>query len=116
MEIRIFQIVVPLLALVFMGGFVVRYRKSKITIYEMILGVGFWLAAMLVAIFPDWLSNGIAFLFGIENNVNAILFFGLGLVFFIQFKMYFKIRKQEQDLTELTRKLALRDHPEDPVA
>ena len=112
MEIRIFQIVVPLIALFFISGIVSRYRKSKITVYEMALGAAFWLSALLVALFPDFFSNGIAHIFGIKSNVNAIIFFCLGILFFIQFKMYFIIRRQEKDLTVLTRQLALRDQPE----
>lgn len=107
MELRLFQIIVPLIALFFMAGLVMRYRKSKVTVYEMAIGSGFWLAVLLVALFPDFFSVKIARIFGIENNVNAIIFFCIGLLFFIQFKMYFLIRKQEKDLTELTRKLAL---------
>ena len=113
MEIRIFQIVVPLIALFFIFGAIFHYHKSKITIYETALRVAFWLAALLVAFFPDFFSNGIARIFGIRSNVNAIIFFCLGILFFIQFKMYFAIRKLEKNLTVLTRQLALRDHPED---
>lgn len=113
MELRLFQIIVPLIALFFMAGLVMRYRKSRITIYEMTIGSGFWLAVLLVAIFPDFFSNNVARIFGIESNVNAIIFFCIGLLFFIQFKMYFLIRKQEKDLTELTRKLALAHALED---
>ena len=110
MEFRIFQIIVPLIALFFATGLVLRYRKSKITIYEMAIGISFWLSALLVALFPDFFSVKIAQLFGIESNVNAIIFFCIGLLFFIQFKMYFVIRKQEKNLTELTRKLALANY------
>lgn len=107
MEIRLFQIIVPLLAVFFMVGLIVRFRKSKITVYEMTIGNGFWLTVLLVALFPDFFSNYVARFFGIKSNVNAIIFFCIGLLFFIQFKMYFIIRKQEKDLTELTRRLAL---------
>lgn len=113
MEIRLFQIIVPLIALFFIVGLILRYRKSKITVYEMTIGSGFWLAVLLVAIFPDFFSNYVARIFGIKSNVNAIIFFCIGLLFFIQFKMYFLIRKQEKDLTELTRKLALARYLED---
>lgn len=111
MEIRIFQIIVPLIALFFIYSLVLRYRKSKITVYEVVLGVLFWLGALLVALFPDFFSNWIARIFGIKSNINAIIFFCLGLLFFFQFKMYFIIRRQEKALTILTRQLALRDHP-----
>lgn len=113
MEIRIFQIVVPLVALFFILGIISRYRKSKITVYEMFLGVAFWLSVLLVALFPDFFSNAIARIFGIKSNVNAIIFFCLGILFFIQFRMYFTLRRQEKDLTVLTRQLALLDHPKE---
>ncbi len=112
MELRTFQIVVPVIALFFVSGIIFRYRKSNITVYEMALGIVFWLAVLLVAVFPDFFSEGLARLFGIKSNINAIIFFCLGILFFIQFKMYFVIRKQEKALTELTRKLALRNHSE----
>ena len=48
MEIRIFQIVVPLIALFFIFGAIFHYHKSKITIYETALRVAFWLDALLV--------------------------------------------------------------------
>ena len=114
MELRLFQIIVPLLAIFFIVGLILRYRKSKITVYELAIGNVFWLATLLVALFPDFFSVKIAQVFGIESNVNAIIFFGLGLLFFIQFKMYFMIRKQEKDLTELTRKLALAQYFQAP--
>ena len=113
MELRLFQIIVPLIALFFIIGLILRFRKSKITVYELTIGSTFWLGTLLVALFPDFFSVKIAQVFGIESNVNAIIFFCIGLLFFIQFKLYFIIRKQEKDLTELTRKLALAQYQEE---
>ena len=112
MEIRIFQIIVPLIALYFIVEVLFNYRKSKITLGETVVGMVFWLGALLFALFPDFFSVGIAHLFGIESNVNAIIFFCIGLLFFNQFKMYFILRRQEKDLTVLTRQLALQNQPE----
>lgn len=114
MELRIFQIIVPTIALFYGAGLIFRFRKSQITIYELMLGLLFWLAVLLVAIFPDFFSNQIARLFGIKSNINAIIFFCLGILFFTQFKLYFIIRRQQQDLTQLTRALALQDKIDSP--
>lgn len=111
MELRIFQIIVPLFALLFIGDLLISYRKSKISMFEVILGLGFWTSVLLFALFPDFISNGIAQAFGIKDNVNAIIFFCIGLLFFFQFKQYFLIRKQEKNLTLLMRKMALEDQP-----
>ncbi|MBX2877807.1 MAG: DUF2304 family protein [Saprospiraceae bacterium] len=110
MELRIFQIIVPLFALLFIGDLMVSYRKSKVSVFELTLGLGFWVGVLAFAIFPDFISRGIAQLFGIKDNVNAIIFFCIGLLFFFQFKQYFLIRKQEKNLTLLMRKIALQDH------
>ena len=112
MEIRIFQIIVPLIALYFIAEVFFSYRRSKITLGEMLVGTVFWLGAFMFALFPDFFSVGIARLFGIESNVNAIIFFCIGILFFNQFKMYFVIRRQEKELTILTRKLALQNQLE----
>jgi len=110
MELRIFQIIVPLMALLFIGDLIISYRKSKVSVFELLLGLGFWVSAMVFALFPDFISTGIAQLFGIKDNVNAIIFFCIGLLFFFQFKQYFLIRKQEKALTILMRKIALQEH------
>ena len=109
MEIRFFQILVPIIALLYLSGLLVQYRKSRITFYELLFGTSFWLGAALLAFFPDFFSGLIAQLFDIKSNVNGIIFFCLGILFFMQFKLFFTIRKQEKALTLLTRQLALKD-------
>lgn len=104
---KFFQIIVPIISLLFISGLVQRYYKTRASWQELAVGSGFWLAVLLFAIFPDFLSIQIAKLFGIESNVNAIIFFCLGLVFFVQYKLFFMLKKQQMALTELVRKLAL---------
>lgn len=113
MEIRLFQIVVPLIAFLFIVNIIRRYLKSNITVYELCLGVLLWIAVFALSIFPDFFSNLIAKIFGIKSNVNAIIFFCLGILFFVLFKMYFMIKKQEKAITDLVRHLALLEKKEE---
>jgi len=113
MEIRIFQIIVPIIALLFIIKMVSRRVKSNISIYELSLGILFWMAVVLFSIFPDFFSNLIAKIFGIKSNINAIIFFCLGIIFFILFKMYFMIVEQNKAITELVRHIALREQKEE---
>ncbi len=78
----------------------------------MVLGVGFWIAVSIFAIFPDFFSNLIAKIFGIKSNINAIIFFCIGILFFVIFKMYFMIKKQDKAITDLVRHIALTDEKE----
>ena len=114
MELRLFQIVVPFIGILFIFYLGRRYSQSKITVYELGLGILFWVAVSIFAIFPDFFSNLIAKLFGIKSNVNAIIFFCIGILFFILFKIYFLIKNQEKALTDLVRHIALSEKPEEP--
>lgn len=112
MGIPFFKILVPVIALLFCLALILRLKKAKITIFEGLFGIVFWLAVGLFAIFPDEISVFIAKIFGIKSNVNAIIFFCIGLIFFIQYKLYFLIKRQEKALTELTRLHALKEETE----
>jgi hypothetical protein len=107
MEIRYFQIIIPIVALVFIYFQYRDFVKNKSGFYETALSVIFWIGIVNLALFPDFFSRLIAKVFGIKNNINAIIFFALGLLFYFQLKMYKTIKKQDELLTELTRKIAL---------
>lgn len=115
MEIRIFQIVVPLIALFFGAGLFARYRKGELTTGELIFSLSFWLGVLVFALLPDLISNFVAKLFGIESNVNAIIFLALGFQFYLHFVFYGELKKTRRQLTELVRKVALDGAPTDEV-
>lgn len=107
MELRIFQIVVPLFSSFLIYRQMQLHQTQKSTLFETWMVVLFWVAVGLFAIFPDFFSWKLAKIFGIKDNVNAIIFFALGLVFYFQFQLYRMLKKQDDLLTELTRKSAL---------
>ncbi len=107
MRFEIYQIIVPMVSLFFIWGLVSRLRQSKASPQETFVGIMFWVAVGVFALFPDAISRKIARAFGIKSNVNAIIFFCLGLIFFFQYKLFFMFKKQQMALTELNRKLAL---------
>lgn len=109
MEVRIFQIVVPVLILGFIINLIIKYKKNNASSYELAIGILFWISVTLFAIFPDHISKTIAKLFGIKSNVNAIIFFCIGIILFFQFKLYASLKKQQKEITTLTRKIALQE-------
>lgn len=115
MEIRYFQIIVPIVALFFIFSQVREYTKNKSRLNETILIALFWVGVTCLAIFPDFVSDSIADVFGIKDNINALLFFAIGLLFYFQLRMYKSIRKQDELLTELARKIALDNQKKDVV-
>ncbi len=107
MEIRYFQIIIPLVAIYFICKQYLDYTKTKSGVNESLLIVIFWVGMACLALFPDFISDLIARVFGIKSNTNALIFFSLGLLFYFQLKLYKKLRKQDELLTEIARKIAL---------
>ncbi|MEZ4883095.1 MAG: DUF2304 domain-containing protein [Chitinophagales bacterium] len=111
MEIRYFQIIIPIFSLLFILKQIKEYSNRKSGIYEAILIVVLWAGVMAVALFPDFFSELIAKVFGIKDNINAILFFAIGVLFYFQLQLFKMVKKQDETLTELVRKIAL-EHPQ----
>ncbi len=107
MEIRYFQIIIPLIALLLVLRQIMEYRKSRLGLFETIFISLFWIGILIFSLFPDFFSELIAKVFGIKDNINAVIFFALGLLFYIQLQLYKMIRKQDEQLTEISRKIAL---------
>ncbi|WP_367389470.1 DUF2304 family protein [Lewinella sp. LCG006] len=106
-EIRLFQWLVPLVISLFILNQFLRYRRGRINLGEAVFAVLLWLSVALLAVFPDEISSFIARLFGIKSNTNAVLFLGLGCLFYFQYRLYQLQVKQRRDLTQLSRKIAL---------
>lgn len=113
MEIRIFQIIVPLLSLLFAVGLTTRYRKSRINLREYLFSLIFWIGLAIFSLFPDEISGFVARIFGIASNVNAVIFLGMGIMIYLIFMLYGEVRENRQQVTELSRKIALRDAEKD---
>ncbi|MEM9546802.1 MAG: DUF2304 domain-containing protein [Bacteroidota bacterium] len=107
MEIRYFQIIIPFISLLFIVRQFIAYKKNILGIYETVIISIFWVGVSCLALFPDFFSDIIANIFGIKDNINALIFFALGLIIYFQLQMYKTIRKQDQLLTELARRIAL---------
>jgi len=54
MEIRFFQIIVPLLSLIFVVGLTTRYRKGRINLREYLFSLVFWLGLAVFSLFPGF--------------------------------------------------------------
>lgn len=107
MEIRYFQIIIPLISILFIVRQYIAHKRNILSIYETVIISIFWIGVSCLALFPDFVSDLIANIFGIKDNINAIIFFALGLIIYFQLQMYKTIKKQDQLLTELARKIAL---------
>lgn len=113
MEIRIFQILIPSLAVLAIVYQIWSLKNEKSTIFEVFIFSIFWLTLSLLSFYPDFFSNSLANLLGIKDNTNAIIFAALGLIFYLQYRLYKILKKQDKILTDFIRKDALNNAKDD---
>ena len=107
MKYEVYQWVVPVISLFFLIRVALQYAKNKRSIYSTIVWSAFWIFIAVVAIIPDAISFRIADIFGFRDNVNAIIFVALGILFLLVFYLSSVIDKMETQLTELVRRIAI---------
>jgi len=83
-------------------------RESGQTLIKLAVRLIVWGGMALTAISPAF-TLLIARIIGIEDNINAVILTGFLLVFLMIFKLLSAIEKIEQNISELTRKEALKE-------
>jgi hypothetical protein len=109
MQLEIYQWLVPLVSLFFLSRTFIQYRNKRRSLRSALVWLVFWLTLATMAIIPNQISNEVAELLGFKSNVNAIIFVALGLLFLFVFYLSASLERMERKMTELVRKLALRE-------
>lgn len=85
---------------------IIRFRDGKTSSGMLIFWVIIWSLISLVSLFPET-TTVFANLFGIGRGLDLILILGIITSYYIIFKLYTLIEKQEMEITELVRQIAL---------
>ena len=80
--------------------FFIRLRNN---LFEVVLLLLLMLAAIIFIIFPD-ITNNFAHVLGVGRGADLVFYLSIVLFWFIILKLYAKIRRLEQILTEIVRK------------
>jgi hypothetical protein len=110
MKVHLYQIVVSIIAITMITQGVRNFIRGKSgqTILKLFVRIAVWGGMALIAIFPDF-TIILAKIIGLEGNINAVILTGFLLVFLITFKLLSAIEKLEQNISEITRKEALKE-------
>lgn len=85
-----------------------KYRSSEIKLKELIIWSVFWLIAGVVVLVPNS-TNTIAGFVGIGRGADLVVYISLALLFYILFRIFYRLEKIEKNITKITRELALKD-------
>jgi small membrane protein len=83
--------------------FFIRLRN---TLFDLLLLLGLIAAAIIFILFPDT-TNTIAHRLGVGRGADLVFYTSIIIFWFVILKLYARIRKLEQIITEVVRKDAL---------
>ena len=116
MRFEVYQMVVPVISIAGTALTIRKYLKGNNTLFETFLWSGLWIFIALVALFPNKTTLFLSKTIGIKDHINAIIFIGLAISFFLIFQMFNTIKKMDRQITELIRKIAIDRERKDPSA
>jgi hypothetical protein len=110
-NLEVYQVLVPAIALFAIILTIKSHKSGSNSLFESFFWISLWLGIATVALIPDFITNALSRILGIKDNVNAIIFIGLAASFFIHFKTFNVIKRQNKTITDLVRKISLKDGP-----
>lgn len=76
------------------------------------VGVVIWMCTWIVAILAVWnpnVTNLFARVLGVGRGADAVLYVAIVILLYVIFKLYGKLENLEHQLSELVKKIALKD-------
>ena len=105
------QILIVIFALFALSRAVLRIKDNEITIGEFLMWSFVWTILIVFAFIPSFMTE-ISDFIGIGRGVDLLVYGGLILGFYMIFKIYVKMENIQQEITSLTRTIALTNQNE----
>jgi hypothetical protein len=82
------------------------YLRLRSTIFDLILILLFLVTGIIFVIFNE-ITDKMAHFLGISRGADMIFYLGILFLFFLILKLYARLRRVEENLTELVRKRSI---------
>ncbi|PIS05550.1 MAG: DUF2304 domain-containing protein [Candidatus Buchananbacteria bacterium CG10_big_fil_rev_8_21_14_0_10_42_9] len=90
---------------------VLRWRKKDITAREFFVWLVFWVLVAVAVILPQT-TDVLAKFVGVSRGADLLVYISIVVLFFGMFKVLVKLESVDKQITELVRKLAIKDSDE----
>jgi small membrane protein len=105
----VFEIVVLSFLQFFFGSILLnKIKKKTLSLFDLLFLIALDFVLSLFLIYTD-VFNILTALFGIGRGADVIVYFGIITLFYIVFRIYFKMEKMREEITKLNRELSIRD-------
>ena len=102
----LYSFIFPIISIIAIIWFVLRYMKGKNSLATIILWTIFWIIVTVFALFPH-LSNSFASAFGITRGLDFIIILVFVILFYTVLKLYFIVDKMQNDLNTIVKEFAI---------
>ncbi|OGY89718.1 MAG: hypothetical protein A2927_00150 [Candidatus Komeilibacteria bacterium RIFCSPLOWO2_01_FULL_45_10] len=102
------QIIVSLFVMLIVFRLKKKFKDNSLKTSEFIAWLVLWLMVLVVFWLPQTTSY-LALLFGIGRGVDLAVYLATLVIFYLVFRLYLKIDKQQKEITKIIRHLALKD-------
>jgi small membrane protein len=102
------QIVLLIFALFALSRVILRLKDNEITVKGFLFWGFIWVSVIIIAIIPDTITF-ISTYVGIGRGIDVAVYVSVTLLFYIVFKILVKIEKLQQEITSLTRAIAIKN-------
>jgi hypothetical protein len=103
------QIIALIVLIFFILKLSYQWRKKSISFNEFIFWLSFWIIGILVIMFIKPIDQIVMKLGFSSSGINLIFYLAVLFLFYLIFKMRLKIVKLEKNITELSRKISLKE-------
>ncbi len=107
-EIELFQVLTILLCFGMIGRTISQYRRHRRSVRELIAWIMIWGVVAMIAVYPALTDYAASFL-GLESGSTTFIFFLLIVLVYLTLRSIFELEKLEGKISELTRRIALKD-------
>ncbi len=113
MNIALYQIIVFVLTILTQFLIIRRFILGKFNVPELVVSSAVLLLLFIATMFPDSFSNKLADLLGIKDNINAVMFGGILLSLWLNFRLWMLLRVQDKKMARIIRLLSLRNYDQE---
>jgi hypothetical protein len=106
------RIVIILIVIFGLGRIYGRWRQGQITLVRMLGWAVIWVGVLAAGLAPKW-TDTVSRMLGVERGATLLTFLGFALLFYLVFMLYVRLERQQHELTQLVRQLALREDKRD---
>lgn len=109
MVLSVFQTIIIVFVLFAWSRAVLRFKDKKISGRELVFWTAVWGGVAVLVLLPGT-ATIVSQFFGIRRPIDLAVYASILALFYLVFKLYVSLKMQNQELTKLSREIALK-HP-----